>query len=54
MERIRKKLPPEKTFSQVERETNEYLKAKMQVSGPLKQAIKPRMLIPVALGATAG
>jgi hypothetical protein len=54
MERIRKKLPPEKTFSQVEREPNAYVKAKMQVQGPLKQAIKPRMLIPVALGATAG
>ena len=54
MERIRKKLPPEKKFSKSELETNEYLKAKMQLSGPLKQGLKARMLIPVALGATSG
>ncbi|QDZ23774.1 hypothetical protein HOP50_11g63140 [Chloropicon primus] len=54
MERIRKKLPPEKTFSLSEREPNEYLRAKMQLSGPLKQGLKQRMLIPAGLGAAAG
>ncbi|WZN65135.1 hypothetical protein HKI87_11g66920 [Chloropicon roscoffensis] len=53
MERIRKKLPPEKTFSLSEREPNEYLKAKMVVQGPTKQALKSRMLIPVGLAAAA-
>ena len=54
MERIRKKLPPEKTFSLAEREANEYLRAKIQLSGPFKQGLlKRRLAIPVAIGAAA-